>query len=73
MSEKMSLQSAVLKKLVDKQVPVTAFMTNGFQMRGVVVGFDEFTVVIATEGQQNLVYKHAISTLTPAKAVNMVD
>ena len=54
----------------DRQV-VTLFLMNGFQMRGVVRGFDNFTVVLETDGKQQLIYKHAISTLVPGKTVDM--
>ena len=54
----------------DRQV-VTLFLMNGFQMRGIVRGFDNFTVVLETDGKQQLIYKHAISTLVPAKNVDM--
>lgn len=53
----------------DKQI-VTMFLMNGFQMRGVVRGFDSFTVVLDTEGKQQLVYKHAISTIVPQKPID---
>ena len=54
----------------DRQI-VTLFLMNGFQMRGVIRGFDSFTVVLETEGKQQLIYKHAISTLVPARNVDM--
>jgi len=54
----------------DRQV-VTLFLMNGFQMRGIVRGFDNFTVVLETDGRQQLIYKHAISTLVPGKNVDM--
>ena len=54
----------------DRQV-VTLFLMNGFQMRGIVRGFDNFTVVLETDGKQQLIYKHAISTLVPGKTVDM--
>ena len=54
----------------DRQI-VTVFLMNGFQMRGVVRGFDSFTVVLETDGKQQLIYKHAISTLVPAHTVDM--
>ena len=44
---------------------------NGFQMRGIVRGFDSFTVVLETDGKQQLIYKHAISTLVPSQSVDM--
>lgn len=50
---------------------VTLFLMNGFQMRGIVRGFDSFTVVLETDGKQQLIYKHAISTLVPSQSVDM--
>ncbi|MBP7177210.1 MAG: RNA chaperone Hfq, partial [Thermoclostridium sp.] len=52
--------------------PVTVYLTNGFQLRGLVKGFDNFTVVLDSEGKQQLVYKHAISNVSPMKAVNII-
>ena len=54
----------------DKQL-VTVFLVNGFQLRGVVSGFDNFVVVLDSEGKQQMIYKHAISTLIPMKAVEL--
>ena len=45
---------------------------NGFQMRGVVTGYDDFTVVLDCEGKQELVYKHAISTMIPVRPTELV-
>ena len=44
---------------------------NGFQMRGTITGFDAFTVVLSAEGKQNLIYKHAISTVSPGRPVDL--
>ena len=49
------------------------FLTNGFQQRGVVTSFDEFTVLLVNEGKQYLIYKHAISTIVPLERVNYRD
>ena len=46
---------------------------NGFQMRGTITGFDAFTVVLTADGKQNLIYKHAISTVSPAQVVDLTD
>ena len=54
----------------DRQI-VTLFLMNGFQMRGVIRGFDSFTVVLETDGKQQLIYKHAISTMVPSRNVDM--
>ena len=50
---------------------VTVFLLNGFQLRGQVKGFDNFTVLLETEGKQQLIYKHAISTFAPQKNVQL--
>ncbi len=54
----------------DRQI-VTLFLMNGFQMRGLIRGFDSFTVVLETDGKQQLIYKHAISTMVPTRPVDM--
>ena len=46
---------------------------NGFQMRGTITDFDHFTVVLTADGRQNLIYKHAISTISPARAVDLAQ
>ena len=55
------------------ETPVTVFLVNGFQMRGTITGFDAFTVVLTAEGKQNLIYKHAISTVSPARTVDLAE
>ena len=55
------------------ETPVTLFLMNGFQMRGVITGFDSFTVVLTADGKQNLIYKHAISTVSPAREVDLAE
>jgi host factor-I protein len=67
MSEAINLQDAILGEVRRDRVPVTLFLMNGFQLRGVVTGFDSFVVVLVTDGKQQMNYKHAISTLVPMK------
>ena len=67
MSEAINLQDAILKEVRKDRVPVTLFLMNGFQLRGIVTGFDSFVVVLVTDGKQQMIYKHAISTLAPMK------
>ena len=67
MSETNNLQEAILKEVCRERVPVTLFLMNGFQLRGVVTGFDSFVVVLVTDGRQQMIYKHAISTLAPIR------
>ena len=67
MSEATNLQEAILNEVRRQAIPVTLFLMNGFQLRGVITGFDSFVVVLVTDGRQQMIYKHAISTLAPVK------
>ncbi|WP_163653507.1 RNA chaperone Hfq [Listeria sp. PSOL-1] len=64
-----ALQDQYLNQLRKEKNPTTVFLTNGFQLRGRVVSFDSFTVLLDVEGKQQLVFKHAISTFSPQKNV----
>ena len=63
------LQDVFLNQIRRDHVPVTIHLTNGFQLRGMIKGFDNFTVVLESDGKQMMIYKHAISTITPARAI----
>ena len=67
MSDAFNLQEAILKERRKEKVPVTLFLMNGFQLRGIVTGYDSFVVVLVSDGKQQMVYKHAISTLAPIR------
>ena len=67
MSEAINLQEAILKECRTEKVPVTLFLMNGFQLRGIVTGYDSFVVVLVSDGKQQMIYKHAISTLAPIR------
>ena len=67
MSDTLNLQDAILNEVRRERVPVTLFLMNGFQLRGIITGFDSFVVVLVTDGKQQMIYKHAISTLAPMK------
>ena len=67
MTETTNLQDAILTEVRREKVPVTMFLMNGFQLRGTVTGFDSFVVVLVTDGKQQMIYKHAISTLAPIR------
>ena len=71
MNETMNLQDAILKEVRRDKVPVTLFLMNGFQLRGIITGFDSFVVVLVTDGKQQMIYKHAISTLVPSRALEL--
>ena len=67
MTDTMNLQEAILQEVRRDKVPVTLFLMNGFQLRGIITGFDSFVVVLVTDGKQQMIYKHAISTLAPMR------
>lgn len=67
-----NLQDVFLNQVRKEHIAVTIYLTNGFQLKGMVKGFDNFTVVLDTDGRQQLVYKHAISTISPMKVVNFI-
>ena len=62
-----NLQDSFLNQVRKENVPVTIHLVNGFQLKGNVRGFDNFTVILDAMGKQQMVYKHAISTVTPAR------
>ena len=65
-----NLQDAVLNQIRKDNVPVTVYLVNGVQLKGVIRAFDNFTVMLEYESKQLMVYKHAISTVSPVRAVN---
>ena len=67
MNETMNLQDAILREVRRDKGPVTLFLMNGFQLRWNITGFDSFVVVLVTDGKQQMIYKHAISTLAPIR------
>lgn len=66
-----NLQDVFLNQIRKENIPVTIYLVNGFQLKGLVKGFDNFTVVLDYEGKQQMVYKHAISTIMPLRQVNL--
>lgn len=69
MPEQLNLQEAILSEVSRDKVPVTLFLMNGFQLRGVITGFDDLAVVLVSDGKQQMIYKHAISTLAPIRSL----
>lgn len=69
----LNLQDMFLNQLRKEKIMVTVYLVNGFQLRGYVKGFDTFTLVVENEGRQNLVYKNAVSTITPTKPVKLME
>ena len=66
-----NLQDLFLLSARRNRVSVTIFLVNGFQMRGVITGFDSFVVVLESDGRQQMLYKHAISTIVPASNIDL--
>ena len=66
-----NLQDAFLNQARKDHLTVTMFLMNGFQLHGVVKGFDGFTVILDSEGKQQLIYKHAISTIVPPRPLTL--
>ena len=68
-----NVQDTVLATLRRTAARVTVFLINGFQLRGVITAFDPYVVVLVSDGKQQIIYKHAISTITPDRPVNMEE
>lgn len=72
MKQTINIQDTFLNQVRKENIPVTIYLVNGFQLKGLIRGFDNFTIVIDSDGRQQLVYKHAISTFTPFKPVSLM-
>ncbi|MBM7644431.1 host factor-I protein [Scopulibacillus daqui] len=71
MKQSINIQDTFLNQLRKEGTFVTVFLLNGFQLKGTIKAFDNFTVLIETDGKQQLIFKHAISTFSPARPVNL--
>ena len=72
-SERQNLQDAFLNHVRKQKIPVTVFLVNGVKLQGVLTWFDNFCVLLRRDGQSQLVYKHAISTIMPTQPINLYD
>ncbi len=68
----MNLQDVFLNQLRRDKIQVTLFLVNGFQIKGIIKGFDNFVLVMEVEGNQQIIYKHAISTIAPMEKINLI-
>ena len=73
MQKTQTLQDRFLIQCRRERMPVTVFMVNGFQMRGIITGFDQFVILLQSDGRQQMIYKHAVSTMTPAVPVHLTQ
>lgn len=65
-----NLQDIFLNSSRKNRIEITIFLMNGVPIKGKVLSFDNFTILIEVDKKQNLIYKHAISTMVPSKAVS---
>ncbi len=72
-ADKQNLQDAFLNNVRKGKVPVTIFLMNGGKLQGVITWFDNFCVLLRRDGQSQLVYKHAISTVMPSQTFSLFD
>ncbi len=70
MKNAINLQDVFLNQCRKDGSPITIFLVSGYQIRGLVKGFDSYTIVLDSEGKQQMIYKHAISTIIPSKPIN---
>ncbi|MDE6729816.1 MAG: RNA chaperone Hfq [Oscillospiraceae bacterium] len=73
MNKNLNLQDTFLNQARKERILVTTYLVNGFQCKGIVKGFDNYVVIFDCAGQQQLVYKHAISTIAPSRPVSILD
>lgn len=71
MQKTQNIQDTLLNQIRREKQIVTFFLMNGFQLKGVVRSFDSFVVILDTDGRQQMIYKHAISTIVPANTVDL--
>ncbi len=69
MKPQLNLQDNVLNEVRKSKIPVIIYLMNGFQLKGKVIGFDNFTIILKSDGKDQLIYKHAISTISPQEKI----
>ncbi len=69
--EKKTLQDIFLNQARKTKVPLTIFLVNGVKLQGIVTWFDNFSILLKRDGQAQLVYKHAISTIMPSESLDL--
>ena len=70
MKNNINLQDVFLNQVRKENTVITIFLVNGFQLKGTVKGFDNYTIVLDSEGRQQMIYKHAVSTISPNSPIN---
>lgn len=72
MKTALNLQDTFLNQARKEKVPLTVYLMNGVKMFGIVKGFDSFLIVLEANGVQNVIYKHAVSTVIPSRSINLL-
>jgi len=72
-SDKQNLQDTFLNHVRKTKTPVTVFLINGVKLQGIITWFDNFCVLLRREGQSQLIYKHAISTIMPSQEITLYN
>lgn len=67
------IQDLFLSRARKSRANVTMFLMNGYQLRGTIAGFDQFVVVLMSDGKQQVIYKHAISTIAPERPISLSE
>lgn len=70
MRSALNLQDIFLNQVRRDSTSITIFLISGYQIKGLVKGFDSYTIILDSDGKQQMIYKHAISTIIPSKSVN---
>ena len=71
MKSNINLQDIFLNRVRKENINITIYLINGYQIKGLVKGFDNYTIILDSEGRQQLIYKHAISTIIPNNPINL--
>lgn len=68
-----ALQDEMLDEITEQKIPVTVFLMNGFQIRGMIMDHDDAVLVLEADGKQQIIYKHAVSTIIPFRPLNGIN
>jgi len=71
MKKSINLQDVFLNQVRKEKIMITVFLISGYQIRGYVRGFDNYTIVVDSDGKHQMIYKHAISTMVSSKEINI--
>lgn len=73
MKQGQNMQDIFLNKARKENIGITVFLINGYQIKGSVKAFDNYILILGSEDKQQMIYKHAISTIIPNKTIDLYD